>query len=80
MQSSSIIYRPQDTSILSFVEEFENLMEMNINSPCHLVIMGDMNIHMNDSADTDTIKMSDLLDRFNPMNKVLVQCTDSRIP
>ena len=34
-----IIYRPPDTDILSFAEEFANQMEMNVNSPCHLIIM-----------------------------------------
>ena len=47
-------------------------MEMNVNSPGHLIIMGDMNIHMNDSANNDTITMHDILDSFNLMKNVLV--------
>ena len=67
-----IIYRPPDTSILSSAEEFVDLMEMNTNSPGHLIIMGDVNNHMNNSADNDTITMNDLPDSFNLMNNVLV--------
>ena len=45
---------------------------MNVNSPCHLIIMIDVNIHINDSADNDTMKMNNLIDSLNLMNKVLV--------
>ena len=34
--------------------------------------MGNMNIHMNDSADNDAIIMSVLPDSFIPMNNILV--------
>ena len=66
------MYRPPDTCILSLPEDFAYLTEMNVNSPDHLIINGAVRIHMNDSADNDTITMNDLLDSFNHMNNVSV--------
>ena len=67
-----IILRPPDTNILSFAEGSANLIEMNVNSPGHLIIMEDVSIHMNDSTDNNTITLNDLLDSFNCMNNILV--------
>ena len=46
-------------------------MEMTVNSPIHLIIMGDMNFYMNDRADDDTIAMKDLIDSLNVRNNIL---------
>ena len=66
------ISRPPDTTILSLADDIANLMKMNVNSLDHLIIMTDMCINMNNSADNDTIAMNALLDSFNPMNNVIV--------
>ena len=70
MFSSSIGH--QTLAYLLFAEEFAHLMEMIANSPGHIVIMGDVNIQMIDSADNDTITMNDIPDSFNVMNNILV--------
>ena len=67
-----ITYSPPDTSTLSFAEKLVYPMEINVNSCGYLIIMGAINIHMNDGADNDTIPMNNLLHSFNLINNVLV--------
>ena len=43
----AVIYRPPDKSVLSFVNDFLDYMERNINSTGKLLLTGDFNIHVN---------------------------------
>ena len=44
-------YRPSSSKISTFLDEFQNLLEIFVPSPSELIISGDFNIH----ADSDQI-------------------------
>jgi exonuclease III len=47
-----------------FCEEFSQLLECSISTPSRLLILGDFNIHVDNSESPDTIKFKDILDTF----------------
>ena len=65
-----IIYRPPPSSNNQltpslFFDEFSQLLERSVSSPGQLVLCGDFNFHVEDSADHNTRKFLDLLHCFN---------------
>ena len=64
------IYRPPDSNIMEFCNEFINLLENNINSSGELVLLGDFNIAINKPLGAGLATFLDILDSFNLVNKV----------
>ena len=66
----AVIYRPPDKSVLSFVNDFLDYMERNINSTGKLLLAGDFNIHVNDLESPNTNTFLDVLDSFGLQNHI----------
>ena len=66
----TIIYRPLGSNINTFASELMDVIEANINNKGTPIIIGDLNIHMNnpDSADTNTFL--DILDSLDLTNRI----------
>ena len=66
----TIIYRPLGSNINTFASELMDVIETNINNKGIPIIIGDLNIHMNnpDSADTNTFL--DSLDSLDLTNRI----------
>ena len=58
------IYRPPSSKMSTFLDEFQNLLEIFVPSPSELIIIGDFNIHA-DSDLTTPNKFSGILDNFH---------------
>ena len=58
------IYRPPSSKISTFLQEFQNLLEIFVPSPSELIISGDFNIHA-DSDPTTSHNFSGILDNFH---------------
>ena len=61
-----VIYRPPYSTahkftVNQFLSEFRTLLESVILSPGHLIIAGDLNIHVDNSDDTDAVNFLDLI-------------------
>ena len=69
----AVIYRPPDKSVCSFVNDFLDYMERNINSRGKLSLTGDFNIHVNDLESPDTNTFLDVLDSFGLQNHIRFQ-------
>ena len=66
-----VIYRIPSMSIISFCDELSQVLEDDIaRSANKTLFVGDFNIHVDDSSDSDTITFMDLLDSYNMLNKV----------
>ena len=66
-----VTYRIPSTSIISFCDELLQVLEEDIaKSADKTLLVGDFNIHVDDSSDSDTITFMDLLDSYNMLNKV----------
>ena len=66
-----IIYRIPNTSVLLFCEELAQLFEKYfLTDTQNTVLLGDLNIHMDDLQHPDTIMFNDFLDSFNLKNHV----------
>ena len=50
-----LIYRPSDGSVLQFCQELTTYLEQNINTTGDTLLMGDLNILINDPENQDTI-------------------------
>ena len=58
------IHRPPSSKISTFLQEFQNLLEIFVPSPSELIISGDFNIHA-DSDLTTSHNFSGILDNFH---------------
>ena len=65
-----VIYRPPDKLVHSFVNDFLDYMERNINSTVKLLLTGDFNIHVNDPESPDANTFLDVLDSFGLQNHI----------
>ena len=65
-----IIYRQPEGSVLSFCEEFATLLENDITDTRNPIIVGDLNIHMEDTSNADTRLFLDVLKSLNLQNRV----------
>ena len=66
-----VTYRIPSMSIISFCDELSQVLEEDIAKPADkTLLVGDSNIHVDDSSDSDTITFMDLLDSYNMLNKV----------
>ena len=64
-----IIYQIPSTSILESCNELAAFMEDNITTlRGNLMVIGDLNIHMNDKADPGTVTFTDFLDSLGLVN------------
>ena len=54
-----LLYRPLDRSILQFYQELTTYLEQNINTTGDTLLMGDLNIHINDLENQDIIICED---------------------
>jgi hypothetical protein len=59
-----VIYRSPSSSIASFFEELESLLELHVSSSIDIIITGDFNIHV-DSSDYFSNRFADILHTFN---------------
>ena len=65
-----VVYRPPPTkrnghTVVAFLDEFRSLLEDRVSSLGHLVILGDLNFHVDNAADSKSKKFLDLLDLLN---------------
>ena len=67
----AVIYRPPDKSVCSFVNDFLDYMERNINSTGKLSLTGDFDIHVNDLESSDANTFLDVLDSFGLQNHII---------
>ena len=65
-----VTYRIPSMGIISFYDELLQVLEEDIaKSADKTLLVGDFNIHVDDSSDSDTITFMDLLDSYNMLNK-----------
>ena len=57
-----VIYRPPDTSILSFYDDLMDYQERNVTSLGKMTIVGDINIHTNKGQHPDSTLFQETLD------------------
>lgn len=62
----AVIYRPPSSQIRGFLTDFASLLEPLVPNSGNLLIVGDFNFHLDDSKNTDVIK----LESFNPKQYV----------
>ena len=64
-----IIYCIPNTSVIQFCSELSDLMENNVLEDCRYIIMlGDFNIHVDNSEHPDTVIFNDFLESFDLIN------------
>ena len=69
-----IVYKAPNTSVLAFIGKLTDLLEQQVTSlTSELVILGDLNIHVDEPQDGDTINFNDFMDCFNLENRVTHQ-------
>ena len=56
-----LIYRLPDGSVLQFCQELTTYLEQNSNTTGDTLLMGDLNIHINDLENQDTIIFEDTI-------------------
>ena len=64
----AIIYRPPGSNINTFASELKDFIEANINNKGIPIIIGDFNIHMNNSKGAHTNTFLDILDSLDFTN------------
>ena len=50
-----VVYRPPDTSVITFLEDLATVLEDNINHTGEIILLGDYNIKINDDQCMDSI-------------------------
>ena len=65
-----LIYRPPDGSVLQFCQELTTYLEENINTIGNTLLIGDLNIHINDHENQDTIIFKDTIKSLGLSNPV----------
>ena len=61
----AVIYRPPSSQIGAFLADFASLLEQLVPNADNLLIVGDFNFYLDDSKNTDVIKLHNLLGSFN---------------
>ena len=64
------IYRPPDSNMGMFIQDFPTMIEEFIMGKHELITVGDFNIHMDNKLNVDTILFDDILEAFNLINNV----------
>ena len=64
------IYRPPSGNVTTFIEEFSSLIEYMSNPNRELIVLGDFNIHVNDSADPSASRFLGALNDLSLQNHV----------
>ena len=65
-----LLYRPPDGIILQFCQELTTYLEQNINITGDTLLMGDLNVHINDPENQDTIMFEDTIKSLGLCNHV----------
>ena len=65
-----LIYKPPDGSVLQFCKELTTYLEQNINTTGDTLLMDDLNIHINDPKNQDTIIFEDTIESLGLRNQV----------
>ena len=65
-----LIYRPPDGSVLEFCQELTTYMEQNINTTGDILLVGNLNFHINDPENQDTIMFEDTIESLGLRNQV----------
>ena len=65
-----LIYRPSNLSMPAFLHDPATVMEGNITESGHLTILGNLDIKINDTYDSDSKLLLDFLDSFALSNKI----------
>ena len=65
------VYRTPNTSVLAFIGDLTDLLEQQVTSfTSEFVVLGDLNIHIDEPQDSNTINFNDFMDCFNLENRV----------
>ena len=64
------IYRPPDSNMGMFIQDFTNMIEESITGKHELITVGDFNIHMENKLNADMILLDNILEAFNLINSV----------
>ena len=65
-----VIYRPPNTSIVTFCEDLTDHQERSATSPGRMIVVGDINIPTNQEQHPDTVLFEEVLDSLNLRNQV----------
>ena len=65
-----LVYKKQEVTFLTFVDEFVSLMERYILDMSKLILLGDFNLHINELAGLNVDTFCDLLECFNLKNNI----------
>ena len=66
-----IVYRALNTSVLAFIGDLTDLLEQQVASlTSELVFLGDLNIHIDDPQDGNSINFNNFMDCFILENRV----------
>ena len=66
----TIVYRPPNTSVLQLAMEWAEYMKQTINISGWKLTVGDFNIHVNNTSDSNTITFMDMLQSFHRIDQV----------
>ena len=66
----TIIYRPPDSNVLSFLHELSDYLERTIIENGKVILLRDFNIHINRADNMDAINFVYFLDSFGLINRV----------
>lgn len=74
----TIIYRPPSTCLGQFAEEFSTLLEQLVMSTEYLLIVGDFNIHIDDSSNPEAAQFLSLIESFGLKSNGYLCCAQER--
>jgi hypothetical protein len=61
-----VVYRPGSAAVSDlFFDEFSDLLERTSKYASSLIIAGDLNIHLDVTSDSATVKLLDILDQHS---------------
>ena len=67
-----VVYRPGSAAVLElFFDEFSDLLERTSTYASSLIIAGDLNIHLDVTSDSATVKFFDILDHHSLVQHVI---------
>ena len=70
----TVIYRPPSTCLGQFTDEFSTLLEQLVLSTGYLLIVGDFNIHVDDSSNPEAANFLSLIESFG-LNQMVTVAT-----
>lgn len=65
-----VIYRPPDTSVSAFLDNLADVLERVSTFACPIILMGDVNIHLDVADDPHVIKWRSVIDSYGLVQHV----------